>query len=122
MTSEAAVEPVRIDGPPFAHDLVRSIDAARTAVRSVTDLGAADITVSALTVLDCVGATPADALQAAAEAARRAPLLEPHSLALARVPGFVEGIWEWRITMTVSARNPMTGEYGGATHHADRRR
>ncbi|MEU7153833.1 hypothetical protein AB0B15_38335 [Streptomyces sp. NPDC045456] len=121
----AAHEPdaVRVEGPAFAHDLVRSLDEASTAVGALSALGpGADVTVSALTALVCAGSTPADALQAAADLARQAPGLEPHGIALARVPGPVDGLWEWHITMTVSARDPQTGERGGSTHHADRRR
>ncbi|KOG85971.1 hypothetical protein ADK38_33675 [Streptomyces varsoviensis] len=114
---------VRVEGPAFAHDLVRSLDEASAAVSSLPALGpSADVSVSALTALVCTGSTPADALQAAAELARQAPTLEPHALALAKMPGPVEGMWEWHITMTVSSRDPVTGEYGGSTHHADRRR
>ncbi|MER7316258.1 hypothetical protein [Streptomyces halstedii] len=116
-------EAVRVEGPAFAHDLVRSLDEARTAVGALPALGpSADVSVSALTALVCTGSTPADALQAAAEVARQAPNLEPHSLALAKMPGPVEGMWEWHLTMTVSSRDPATGEYGGSTHHTDRRR
>jgi hypothetical protein len=123
-TGEAAVETVRIGRrPPFAEDLVRSLDEASSAVGALVDRGqSSDVSVSALTVLVCTGSTPADALQAAAEAARQAPNLEPHGLALAKTPGPVEGMWEWALTMTVSARDPQTGEYGGHTHHADRLR
>lgn len=121
---EGAVESVRIGRPPvFAQDLVRSLDGAAGAVSALADHGqASDVSVSALAALVCTGATPADALQAAADAARQAPGLEPHGLSLARVPGPVEGIWEWTITMTVSARDPQTGERGAPTHHADRPR
>lgn len=115
---------VRVEGPAFAHDLVRSLDEASTAVRALAEIGpAADVTLSAFTAFVCAGSTPADALQAAADLARQAPNLEPHALALAKMPGPVEGLWEWHITMTVSSRDPVTGEYGGgSTHHADRRR
>ncbi|MCX5426091.1 hypothetical protein [Streptomyces sp. NBC_00078] len=120
---EGAVEAVRVDTAPlFAHDLVRSLDEASEVVAGLDLSGASDVSVSALTALVCTGATPSAALDAAAETLRRAPTLEPHSLALARVPGAREGVWEWNITMTVSSRDPMTGEYGGLAHHADRPR
>ncbi|MFD3715971.1 hypothetical protein [Streptomyces sp. NPDC058677] len=121
---ESAVETVRIGRPPlFAHDLVRSLDAATDAVGALPDHGqCSDVSVSALTALVCTGTTAADALQAAADVARQSPALEPHGLSLARVPGPVVGMWEYVITMTVSTRDPQTGEYGGATHHADRPR
>ena len=122
-TAEAAVEPARPGGPAFAQDLVRTLDEASSAVSSLARLGpSSDVTVSALTALVCAGSTPADALQAAAEMLRQAPTLEPHGLSLARVPGPVEGLWEWHVTATVSTRDPITGEAGGSTHHADRRR
>lgn len=81
-----------------------------------------DVSVNVFTALECNGATPADALQAAADIARKAPGLEPHSLTLARIPGPIEGVWEWTLTMIVSACDPQTGEYSGPTHHADRPR
>ncbi|MFJ9427872.1 hypothetical protein [Streptomyces sp. NPDC101249] len=116
-----AAEAVRVEGPAFAQDLVRSLDEASAAVSSLPPLGpSADVSVSALTALVCTGSTPADALQAAAELARQAPTLEPHALALAKMPGPVEGMWEWHLTMTVSSRDPATGEFGGSTHHTDR--
>ncbi|MER7817414.1 hypothetical protein [Streptomyces sp. NPDC096153] len=121
-SAEAAVEPVHLRGPAFAHDLVRTLDEARTAVGSLVSRGSSDVTVSALTALVCAGSTPADALQAAVDLARQSPSLEPHGLALARVPGPVEGLWEWHITMTVSSRDPQTGEFSAPTHHADRPR
>lgn len=123
---ETAVEPVRPQAPPsVVHDLVRTIAEASTAVKYLDALGSSsssDVTVSAFTVLECAGSSPADALQAATDVARGAPALEIHSLAWARVPGPVEGAWEWRITMTVSSRDPQTGECAGSAHIADRRR
>ncbi|MGW5336196.1 hypothetical protein [Streptomyces bauhiniae] len=109
--------------PPFAHDLVRSLDEASQAVGALDRLGpSSDVTVSALTALVCTGGTPADALQAAAEVARQSPGLEPHGLSLARVPGPVAGMWEYQLTMTVSTRDPQTGEDGGPVHHGERLR
>ena len=118
------VAEVRIGRPPvFAHDVVRSLDRAAEAVGALADHGQpSDVSVSMFTALVCTGATPADALQAAADVARQSPTLEPHSLSLARVPGPVDGMWEWTITMTVTARDPQTGEHSGPTHHADRPR
>ncbi|MBK6015815.1 hypothetical protein [Streptomyces sp. MBT53] len=120
-STESAVESPRIGGRPplFATDLVRTLDVARDVVSELGDEETSDVSVSALTALVCTGATPADALQAAADAARRAPTLEPHGLSLARTPGPVEGMWEYTLTMTVSTRDPLTGEYGGHTHHGD---
>ncbi|MFM9625320.1 hypothetical protein ACKI14_46300 [Streptomyces turgidiscabies] len=118
----AAVEQTR-SAPPFtgAGDLVRTIQEAGAAVRVLSALNpASDITVSALTVLVCAGNTTADALQAAADLAREAPTLEIHALALARMPGPAEGTWEWHLTLTVSTRDPQTGEVGGSTHHGRR--
>ncbi|MEU9279496.1 hypothetical protein [Streptomyces sp. NPDC048341] len=121
-STESAVEASRIGRPPlFAADLVRSLDVARDVVSELGD-EESDVSVSALTALVCTGATPADALQAAADAVRRAPALEPHGLSLARTPGPVEGLWEYTLTMTVSTRDPLSGEYGGHTHQGDRPR
>ncbi|NGN68438.1 hypothetical protein G5C51_31645 [Streptomyces sp. A7024] len=121
---QGAVEQVQNGQPPaFARDLVRSLDVATAGVRALADRGqASDVSVSALTALECNGATPADALQAAADVVRQSPALEPHGIALAKIPGRVEGMWEYVVTMTVSTRDPQTGEYGGASHHADRPR
>ena len=121
---EGVVESVRIGRPPaFAQDLVRSLDEAAGAVGALADRGQpSDVSVSMFTALVCTGSTPADALQAAADVALQSPTLEPHALSLARVPGPVDGMWEWTITMTVSARDPQTGEYSGPTHHTDRPR
>ncbi|MYT25957.1 hypothetical protein GTW69_37775 [Streptomyces sp. SID7760] len=108
--------------PPFALDLVRSLDEATQGVTALDRLGpSSDVTVSALTALVCTGTTAADALQAAADVARRTPGLEPHGLTLARVPGPVDGLWEYHITMTVTSRDPETGEFSAPVHHADRR-
>ncbi|MFI9005516.1 hypothetical protein [Streptomyces sp. NPDC053541] len=122
--AEAGVELLRAgQTPPFALDLVRSLDAASQAVTSLDPLGpSSDVTVSALTALVCTGSTPADALEAAAEVARRSPDLEPHGLTLARVPGPVVGSWEYQITMTVSSRDPQTGEDVAPVHHGERLR
>ncbi len=109
--------------PPFAHDLVRSLDEASQAVGALDRLDpSSDVTVSALTALVCTGTTAADALQAAADVARKSPGLEPHSLSLARVPGPVAGLWEYQLTMTVSSRDPQTGEHAGPVHHGERLR
>jgi hypothetical protein len=90
--------------------LVRTIQEAGTAVRVLSALNAnSDVTVSAHTALVCAGNTSADALQAAADLAREALTLEIHALALAKVPGSVEGTWGWHVTLTVSSRNPETG-------------
>jgi len=121
---ETAVETVELNRTPraFGVDLVRSLGEATTAVTSLSAHNpSSDVSVTALAALMCVGATPADALQAAADATREAPHLEPHGLALARVPGPVEGLWEWHITLTVSARDPETGEYGAPTHQTGER-
>lgn len=108
---------------PFAYDLVRSLDEASQAVGALDRLGpSSDVTVSALTALVCTGATPADALRAAADVAAKSPGLEPHSLSLARVPGPVAGLWEYQLTMTVSSRDPQTGEHTAPVHHGERLR
>lgn len=116
----AAVEQART-APPFAGDLVRTIQQASSALGVISTLNpSSDITVSAYTALVCAGDTAAAALQAAADLAREAPTLEIQALNWAKVPGPVEGTWEWHVTLTVSARDPQTGEYGGSTHHGRR--
>ncbi|ELP65074.1 hypothetical protein PV735_46810 [Streptomyces turgidiscabies] len=113
-----AVEQGRTSAPPFAGDLVRTIQEASSALRVVSTLNpSSDITVSAHTALVCAGDTAAAALQAAADLAKEAPTLEIQALNWAKVPGPVEGTWEWHVILTVSARDPETGEYGGSTHH-----
>ncbi|MFE2829171.1 hypothetical protein [Streptomyces sp. NPDC059271] len=121
---EDGVELLRPDRtPPFAHDLVRSLDEASQAVGALDRLDpSSDVTVSALTALVCTGTTAADALQAAADVTRKSPGLEPHSLSLARVPGPVVGLWEYQLTMTVSSRDPQTGEDVAPVHHGERLR
>ncbi|MGX9891185.1 hypothetical protein [Streptomyces sp. NPDC002276] len=120
--SGAAVEKTRQPTPPFAGDLVRTIQAAGSAVQVVSALNpASDITVSAHTVLVCAGDTAADALQAAADLAKEAPTLEIQAVNLAKVPGSVDGMWEWHVILTVSSRDPQTAEYGGSTHHGQPR-
>ncbi|GHH56190.1 hypothetical protein [Streptomyces candidus] len=108
--------------PHFAHDLVRSLDEASQAVGALRIDPSSDVTVSALTALVCTGTTWADALQAAADVARTSPGLEPHALSLARVPGPVVGLWEYQLTMTVSSRDPQTGDDVAPVHHGERMR
>ncbi|MGJ5890256.1 hypothetical protein, partial [Streptomyces turgidiscabies] len=90
-----AVEQGRTSAPPFAGDLVRTIQEASSALRVVSTLNpSSDITVSAHTALVCAGDTAAAALQAAADLAKEAPTLEIQALNWAKVPGPVEGTWE----------------------------
>lgn len=122
-SSEAALQPQSLGGPSFGRDLVRTLHAATTAVGTLA-LGenpdAADIEVSAFAAIVCTGDTPADALEAAAAVARRAPSLEIHSLAWARTDGPREDTSEYKVTLTVTAPAPGTGEHNGATHHTNR--
>ncbi|MDX3165998.1 hypothetical protein PV516_19610 [Streptomyces scabiei] len=106
-------EPVQNEPPLFVPDLVRTLDAARNVVSGLGDDESSDVSVSALAALVCTGESPADALQAAADAVRRSPTLEPHGLSLTRTPGLVAGTWEWILTMTISTREPLPGEHGG---------
>lgn len=76
--------------------------------------------VAALTALQCVGATPAAALEMAAACAREAVGLEVHALAWARIPGADEGMWEYHVTMTVSGRDADAGDLDGPTQVAGR--
>ena len=109
-TTEAAIEPVQSGQPPlFVPDLMRNLDAARSVVSGIGDDESSDVSVSALAALVCTGESPADALQAAADAVRKAPTLEPHGLSLARTPGLVAGTWEWTLTVTLSTREPLPG-------------
>ena len=107
----------------FSHDLVRNLRHADDAAKFANDpSGATDITVSAIAAVHCVGDTQADALQAAADWATEAPHMQIHSIALAQMPGPVEDSWEHHVTMTVSSRDPATGEFDGSTHHIPRSR
>jgi hypothetical protein len=114
-TTEAAVEPVQSGPPLFVPDLVRTLDAARSVVSGLGDDESSDVSVSALAALVCTGESPADALQAAADAVRKSPTLEPHGLSLTRTPGLAAGTWEWTLTVTLSTREPLPGEHGGHT-------
>jgi hypothetical protein len=118
-------EPARLPAPFLVQDLVRDLAQASRVVEYVSARGDdadSDVRATALTALWCVGSTPAAALQAAAACAREDPSLEVHALAWARMPGPAEDTWEYHLTLTVSGRDPLTGEPGGATHHATRRR
>ena len=118
---DAAV-PARLQGPPaMGQDLVRTITETAQAVRYLDAVGtpAADITVTAVTAPVCTGDTVADAFQAAADFARAAPRLQVNACSLARVPGPVEGVWQWAVTLYVAAADPRTGEYSGEVHHGD---
>ncbi|MFC1428530.1 hypothetical protein ACEZCY_35750 [Streptacidiphilus sp. N1-12] len=119
--SEAAV-PARLQGPPaMGQDLVRTITETAQVVRYLDAVGtpAADITVTAVTAPVCTGDTVADALQAAADFARAAPRLQVNACSLARVPGHVDGLWQWAVTLYVAAADPRTGEYNGEVHHGE---
>ncbi|WP_407841414.1 hypothetical protein ACE1OC_41325 [Streptomyces sp. DSM 116496] len=98
----AALQPQTPAGPSFGQDLVRTLHAATTAVGTLA-LGenadaASDVEVSAFAAIVCTGDTPADALEAAAAVARRAPGLEIHSLAWARTDGPCEDTAEYKVT------------------------
>ncbi len=125
-STDAALQPQVLGGPSFGQDLVRTLHQATTVVGGLAfgdgGDGSSDVEVSAFGAIVCTGDSPADALQAAAAVARRAPGLEIHALAWARTDGPSEGTFEYKVTMTVTAPDPATGEHGGATHHADRSR
>ena len=112
----------RVQAPAgMGQDLVRSISEAAAAVRFVdaTGSGAADISVTALTALVCTGDTEATAMQAAADLTREiTPRMRIISTAWAMTPGAVDGAWQWSLTMTVSSRDPRSGEYVGELHPA----
>jgi hypothetical protein len=119
-TSAAVSEP--LVPRRFSHDLVRNLRHADDAAKFANDpSGASDITVSAIAAVLCVGITQADALQATADWAAEAPHMQIHSIALAQMPGPVEETWEHHVTLTVSSRDPQTGEFDGSTHHIPRR-
>ncbi|MGW1767705.1 hypothetical protein ACWCQL_27095 [Streptomyces sp. NPDC002073] len=46
--------------------------------------------------------------------------MDIHSLAWARTAGPREDIFEFKVTMTVTTPDPVTGERHGATHHVHR--
>lgn len=113
--------PGRVQPPASqGQDLERSFVQARAAVRYVDAVGcpAADVALTAQTALVCTGDTPADALQAAADLARGMPRMQITSLAWAKTPGHADGIWQWQVTLTVTAWDPATGEYSADVHHA----
>ena len=114
--------PARIQGPPaMGQDLVRTITETAAAVRYLDATGspAADITVTAVTAPVCVGDTQADALFAAASLARETPSLRINALTIARVPGPVEAMWQWAVTLYLASPDPRTGEYSGEVHHGE---
>lgn len=117
----AATAALPVQGVPFARELIRSISDASEAVRTLPPQSAGDVTVTAHTATVCHGVTAAEALRAAAAFADTAPRMEIHTVALARVPGLVEGTWEYDVTLIVSSRDPQTGEPAGSTHQGDRR-
>ncbi|MEU8516358.1 hypothetical protein AB0C76_32965 [Kitasatospora sp. NPDC048722] len=106
--------------PGFGRDLVRTVAGAGRAVARVEESGEHDVAVGALTAVQCLSATVPGALRAAAEFLRAAPEMELHGLLWARVPD-VDGQWEQRLTVLVSAVDPVLGEAAGATHHAEPR-
>ncbi|WP_042422300.1 hypothetical protein [Streptacidiphilus anmyonensis] len=108
--------------PGRFEDVARSLHEADEAARFAGDPGGgSDVTVSPATLVVCVGSTQADALQAAADWACEAPQMQIHAIAFARMPGPAEEVFEFHVTLTVSSRHPLTGEFDGSTHHADRR-
>ncbi|MET9852158.1 hypothetical protein ABZY57_04285 [Streptomyces sp. NPDC006450] len=114
-SSETALQPQSLGGPSFGRDLVRTLHAATTAVGTLAlgeNSDAADIEVSAFAAIVCTGA--------AAAVARRAPSLEIHSLAWARTDGPREDTSEYKVTLTVTAPDPGTGEHNGTTHRSTR--
>ncbi|MEV7416481.1 hypothetical protein [Streptomyces sp. NPDC089919] len=115
-----ALQPQVPAGPSFGRDLVRTLHQASAVVVGLASGGEAacsDVEVSAFGAVVCTGDTPADALEAAAAVARRAPLLEIHALVWARVEGDDSAV-EYKITMTVSAPEPGVGEHGDFRHRA----
>ncbi|WP_157880340.1 hypothetical protein [Streptomyces katrae] len=116
--ADATLQPQVLSGPSFGQDLVRTLHQATSVVGGLSfhDVETSDIEVSAFGAIVCTGDTPADALQAAAAVARQAPGLEIHALAWARTDGPREGTFEYKVTMTVTAPDPATGEHSGATH------
>lgn len=122
--ADPALQPQVLSGPSFGQDLVRTLHQATTAVGTLAlgedGAAASDVEVSAFCAI--AGDTPADALEAAAAVARRAPGMEIHSLAWARTDGPREDTSEFKVTMTVTAPDPATGEHNGATHHTNRPR
>ncbi|MFK0016334.1 hypothetical protein [Streptomyces sp. NPDC091027] len=121
---DTALQPQALVGPSFGQDLVRTLHQATTVVGGLAfgdgADAASDVEVSAFGAIVCTGDSPADALQAAAAVARQAPDLEIHALAWARTDGPREDSFEYKVTMTVTAPDPATGEHGGTTHHATR--
>jgi len=117
--TEAAIAVVRPVGPSIGRDLVRTIGVASQALAYLPPSPDYDVTVAALTAWECVGATPADALQAGADVARQAPL-DIHGLLWARIPGLIAEAWEYRLSVLISAADPECSGDDPA-HTADRR-
>ena len=118
---QALLPAARVQAPPgMGQDLVRSISEAAAAVRFVDATG--DISVTALTALVCTGDTEAAAMQAAADLAREiTSRMRISALSWATTPGPVRGTWQWSVTLTVSSRDPRSGEYVGELHHGPAR-
>jgi flavin-binding protein dodecin len=118
--TEAAAEAFRPIVSAVGRDLVRGIGEASTAVSRLGAGTDRDVSVSALTALECVGPSPADALLAAADALRFGDTLTVHGLLWARVPDTDGEVpWNWRVTLLVSALDPEFGEADAPAHQAE---
>ncbi|MEU6973953.1 hypothetical protein AB0A71_40795 [Kitasatospora aureofaciens] len=115
-----APAPVLPAPPRIVNDLTRDLGGAAAAVRSMTVRYGGDVTVAAYTAVVCTASTAAGALQEAADWCLEAPGAEIHALALARVAGHREDLWEYTVTLTVSFPDD-TGHPTGQTHHGLRR-
>ncbi|MFF2548358.1 hypothetical protein ACFVUY_38175 [Kitasatospora sp. NPDC058063] len=101
-------------------DLVRAVSEASRAVSALGEVSDRDVSVSALTAVECTGSTPAGALFAAADVLRCGETLTVHGLLWARVPGPSDrDPWHWRVTLLVSALDPEFGEADAPAHQAE---
>ncbi|MFC5888725.1 hypothetical protein [Kitasatospora aburaviensis] len=107
-------------------ELARAIGAANKAVGFLKALGDREVSVNVITVMECMGSTQDEALQAAADAIRFSDGLVLHGVQWARIPGVEDRIissgdqqWEYRVLLLVSAIDPDFGEADNPAHQAD---
>lgn len=115
VAAQAVVEPLTAPLPGVGRDLARSVGEATRALSYLSAAGEHDVAVNVITVLECTGSGPADALQAGADVLRAGDTLTLHGLQWTRVPD-AAGQWSYGLLMLVSALDPELGE-AGPVHH-----
>ncbi|MFD4535592.1 hypothetical protein ACFWNL_38930 [Kitasatospora sp. NPDC058397] len=117
---DSAVEAFQPITSSVGLDLVRAVGDASRAVSLLAEVPDRDVSVSALTAVECTGSTPAGALFAAADVLRHGDTLTVHGLLWARVPGPSDREpWNWRVTVLVSTLDPELGEADAPAHQAE---